>query len=64
MICKQLEVHLEDQKEIYTFQFDNSVLVDQVKSYIFKHIPVLAGCNQSDYSLGVDSGNFFNFYIF
>jgi hypothetical protein len=32
------------------------VLVDQVKSYLFKHIPVLAGCNQADYSLGVDAG--------
>ena len=56
ILDKQLEVHLEDQREIYTFAFDNSVLVDQVKSYLFKHIPVLNGCNQADYSLGVDAG--------
>jgi hypothetical protein len=52
----KLEVHIEDQRDIYTFAFDNNVLVDQVKSYLFKNIPALAGCNQADYSLGVDAG--------
>jgi len=42
-----------------TFLFSNHVLVDQVKTFIFKRIPALQGLPQSEYRLGIDEENLF-----
>lgn len=49
-------MHVPGDKEVFTFAFDNNVLVDQVKSYLFRHIPSLAGKNHNEYWLCLDEG--------
>ncbi|KAF2070071.1 hypothetical protein CYY_008609 [Polysphondylium violaceum] len=45
--------------EMVTFLFSNHVLVDQVKTFIFKKIPALLGLQPSEYRLGIDEENLF-----
>ncbi|KYR00777.1 pleckstrin (PH) domain-containing protein [Tieghemostelium lacteum] len=44
-------------QDVYTFLFSDSVLVDQVKAYAFKKIPVLKDLNLMEYRLGIDEDN-------
>ncbi|EGC33320.1 hypothetical protein DICPUDRAFT_98586 [Dictyostelium purpureum] len=56
----KLEIFIvSDQKdqEVFTFVFNDSVLVDQVKAFAFKSIPALQNLNASEYRLGIDEDN-------
>ncbi|GAM24621.1 hypothetical protein SAMD00019534_077960 [Acytostelium subglobosum LB1] len=48
---------LPENQETYTFLFSDHVLVDQVKSYIFKKIAALQSLPLVEYRLGVDEDN-------